>query len=257
MKKYTIAFGILLVVTIIFVFSCGSHLQQGRKKSGPSEMLVLQTNVDGKGIALEVEMRAGEHHNHPVMAVWLEDAGGNYIQTLYVSKSIANSIFGHGDKSGGAWQPGMVRRPASLPYWAHKRGIQAEDGLYIPDSQHPVPDAYSGATPPGDFVLKTKTDEPLNGKVNLMFEINQSWDWNTYWNNARFPDDYEYRSSAQPAIVYSATLDLADTDREYILQPVGHSHYSGADGSLDPDLSTLTTALDIVSEIKVRIIPSK
>ena len=58
-------------------------------------------------------------------------------------------------------------------------------------------------------------------------------------------------------MVYRATVDLSDTGKEYILTPIGHSHYSGADGSLDPDLSTLTTALDIVREIKVRIIPAE
>lgn len=256
MKKYRIGIGVMLVFISVTTHSCSSHMQQGRKKSVPAEVLVLQTNVDGKGIALEVEMRGGEHHNHPMMAIWLEDTSGQYIQTLYVNKSIATSIFGHGDNSGGAWQPGMVRRPAALPYWGHKRGIPADDGLYVPDPQHPVPDAYTGATPPGDFVLKTKTDEPVSGKVNLLFEINQSWDWNGYWNNAKFPEEYEYRTSAQPAVVYSVTLDLSDTGKEYILQPVGHSHYSGADGSLDPDLSTLTTALEIVSEIRARIIPA-
>ena len=260
MKRYNIGLVVIMVMIGAVVYAIGNGYSQSekkKKKARQSELLVLQTNVDGRGVALEVEMRAGEHHNHPMMAIWLGDNTGNYIQTLYVNKSIATSIFGHGDKSGGAWQPGMVRRPAALPYWGHKRGIQAEDGLYIPDPQNPVPDAYTGATPPGDFVLKTRTDEPLSGKVNLMFEINQSWDWNAYWSNARFPEDYEYRTSAQPAVVYSVTLDLSDTGREYVLQPVGHSHYGVADGSLDPDLSTLTTALDIVSEIKVRIIPAE
>ncbi len=257
MKRYSFALVVILVLMAVTTHSCGSHLQQGRKKSGTLEVLILQTNLGGKGVALEVQMLAGERHNHPMMAVWVEDTAGHYIQTLYVNNSVATSVYGHGDKSSGAWLPGMVRRPAALPYWGHQRGIAAPDGLFIPDPQNPVADAYTGPTPPGDFVLKTRTDEVLTGKINIMFEINQSWDWNEYWNNGLYPDDYEYRSSAQPAVVYRATVDLSDTGKEYILTPIGHSHYSGADGSLDPDLSTLTTALDIVREIKVRIIPAE
>ena len=34
---------------------------------------------------------------------------------------------------------------------------------------------------------------------------------------------------------------------------IGHSHYSGKDGNLYPDLSTLTTAVQIVKSIKVVI----
>ena len=41
-----------------------------------------------------------------------------------------------------------------LPYWSHKRGVIASDGLYMPEPENPVPDAYSGATPVKGFVLK-------------------------------------------------------------------------------------------------------
>ncbi len=259
MRKYCLGLVLILVLLGIFAYSIDSkYAQEGKKKkkkAQQTEVLVMKTNVGGQGIGLEVEMRIGEHHNHPMMAIWVEDTAGNYLQTLYVNQSVATSIYGHGDKSSGAWQPGTIRRPAALPYWGHKRGIEASDGLSIPDPLNPVPDAYTGATPPGDFILQTHTDQPITGKFNLLFEINQSWDWNDYWNNGLFPEDYEYRTSAQPAVVYCATIDLSDTDAEYVLKPIGHSHYSGADGSLDPDLSTLTTALEIISEIKVRIIP--
>jgi len=37
------------------------------------------------------------------------------------------------------------------------------------------------------------------------------------------------------------------------MKPIGHSHYSGADGSLDPDLNSLTTALQIARKITVKV----
>mgnify|MGYP001823206809 CR=1 FL=1 len=87
--------------------------------------------------------------------------------------------------------------------------------------------------------------------VNILFEINQSWDWNEYWTNDKFPGDAEYMSSSQPAVVYTVTIDLEKTDTIYTMQVAGHSHYSGKDGKLYLDISSLTTALNIAGVIKV------
>jgi hypothetical protein len=38
---------------------------------------------------------------------------------------------------------------------------------------------------------------------------------------------------------------------------VGHGHPSGASGEVFPDLSTLTTALEIVDSIKVSYVPER
>jgi len=53
--------------------------------------------------------------------------------------------------------------------------------------------------------------------------------------------------------VYEATIDLNNNKKEYVLQPVGHSHPYGATGELFEDLSTLTTAKEIAEKIVVRI----
>lgn len=227
-----------------------------RKKSdenpGTSEQIV--TNTEGKGIILEIHFQAGKHHNHPLMAIWIEDTAGNYLQSLYVAQSIAKGYFAYGDKTSGRWLPGEIRRPAALPYWAHKRGLQAEDGLYIPSSKNPLPDAYSGATPKADFILTTKTDNIPNTQfIRVLMEINQTWDWNEYWTNNKYPDNDEYKTSSQPAIVYAATIDINVKDKEYELIPIGHSHYSGDTGELFPNLSTLTTALHIAKSIRVKV----
>jgi hypothetical protein len=62
-----------------------------------------------------------------------------------------------------------------------------------------------------------------------------------------------YKTSSQPSLVYSAIIDPGSSGKEFILNPVGHGHYSGLDGSLDPDLSTLTTGLEIAKSIIVKI----
>lgn len=226
------------------------RVPQGKKaREGAQDTLV--TNVHGTGPALQVEFTKGEAHNHPLLAVWAEDLSGNYIQTLYVSRSIATSIFNYGDHSEGVWTEGVVRRPAALPYWSHKRGKKAEDGLFMPTPEDPVPDAYTGATPQQSFVLVTRLDEPVSEAFYVLLEINQPWDWNMFWTNNKYPDDEDYKSSSQPAVVYRARIDPETSGQAVPMEVIGHSHHSGRDGSLTEDVSTLTTALDIVKKVTV------
>jgi len=213
----------------------------------------FSSNPYGKGPVLEIEMLKGEGHNHPLMAIWIETLDGQYIQTLYVAESIGKGVFQHGDASRGFWKPGEIQRPAALPYWSHKRGIKNKNGLYLPTPTNPVPDAYTGPTPELSFILHTKLDEPGLKKFNLLFEINQTWDWNECWTNNKFPEDEEYKTSCQPALVYAVTIDLESPAEEYYMKPIGRSHHSGADGELYTDLETLSTALHIAKEIVVRV----
>ena len=210
-------------------------------------------NQKGTGQNLTIVFKKGAAFNHPLMAIWIEDTAGNYLQTLFVSESIGQGIFQHGDASSGKWMPGEVRRPAALPYWSHKRGIQEKDGLFIPMPDDPMADAYTGPTPQGDFTLNVRPDIPVPAPFAVLFEINQSWDWNEYWTNNKYPGDEEYKTSCQPAIVYKAliTKDLPGAD--YPLNVIGHSHYAGKDGKLYTDLSTITTALDIIGSVSVRM----
>jgi len=214
----------------------------------------FSSNPMGSGPALEIEMIRGEGHNHPLMAIWVETMEGQFVQTLYVAESIAKGMFQHGDATRGFWMPGEIQRPAALPYWSHKRGIKNEQGLYLPTPTNPVPDAYTGATPAQSFILHTKLDEPGLQKFKLLFEINQTWDWNEFWTNNKFPEDEEYKSSCQPAVVYSATIDLENPQQEYPMIIIGRSHHSGANGELFTDLETLSTSLHIAETITARIL---
>lgn len=176
-------------------------------------------------------------------------------ETLYLSQGIAHSrLLKNVD---GEWVPGEVRRPEALPVWGHHRGLRAPDGYYLPDADHPIADAVTGATPTESWVLHTRASGPAK-RFTIYVEVNQSYDWNAYYNKTRFPDDPIYSGSGQvgqPSVVYAATVDLAAPARYYALNPVGHGHPGGADG-LDPDLSTLTTALDIVDGVLLKIVPT-
>lgn len=206
---------------------------------------------------ITVEFQRGESFYYPLVAIWLEDLDGGYIQTLYVPTSVATSVFRYGEVVDGKWQAGIRRWPQTLPYWAHKRNIEASDGLYMPDPESPIPDAYSGATPTTGFVMSARTDEIVKKPLRVMLEVNQNWDWNEYWTNDKYPDDEYYKRSCQPALVYEAVIDPAMPGREVEMKPVGHSHPSGSTGELFEDLSTITTALNIADSIVVYFGKSK
>lgn len=250
------SFALMLIASFVsFGFIMASDVgQKKKKKKNDAEYELITSNVNGKGINLKVTFTRGKSHNHPMMAVWIEDVTGKYIQTLFVNQSVATSTYQYGDKKGGKWKPGVVRRPAALPYWSHKRGIKAPDGYYMPTPDDPVPDAYTGPTPQKNFILSTRPDEPLSESFNLLFEINQPWDWNKFWTNNKYPDNEHYKTSSQPALVYSVTVDPSVKDSTYTMKVIGHSHYSGADGELYTDLSTITSAMEIAESIKVHII---
>ncbi len=202
-----------------------------------------------------VQFDKGKSHNYPIMVFWLADEHGKYLQTLYVAESIGKGVFKRADRSTGKWMAGEIQRPAALPYWFHQRGILNEKGTYAPTPTKPVADAYTGATPTGSFIMHLITDQKLTGRYKVFMEINQSWDWNEFWHNNKFPDDREYKTSSQPALVYEAIIDASNTGNRVTFKAIGHSHHSGKDGSLNTDLSTITTALRIVGNCTVTILP--
>jgi len=210
-------------------------------------------NPDGKGPQVEFTFKRGESHNHPLMAVWAVDESGKYIQTLYVAESLGKGIFGHGDTSTGKWLPGEIRRPAALPVWSHSRGVKEADGLFLPTSRTPIADAYTGATPMGSFVLAAKMDNEAPERFYVMFEINQTWDWNEYWHNNRFPDNEEYKTSCQPSLIYRAMIDLSDPQEQYTLELIGRGHHAGENGDIIDELESMSSALNITREVYVKV----
>jgi len=243
---------ILIVVTAIALSACSTGSL--KKQSGaPEENTTIVTNPKGKGPEIVVDLKKGESFYYPLFAIWLEDADGKYIQTLYVAKAVGTGLFKYARQEGNKWISEEKRAPQTLPYWAHKRGIKATDGLFVPDAKTPVPDAYTGATPITSFVLTSRADGPLPSRFRVVLEINQNWDWNEYWTNDKHPDDENYKLSCQPALVYEALIDTKALEESYTMSPVGHSHYSGKTGEIYTDLSTLTTAMKIVETVTVKV----
>lgn len=242
----------IIVILAVILTACSAGPSATNKKDRHI-LEGIETNRSGSGPGLEIMFYGGPSLYYPLMAVWLESEEGRYIQTLFVPKSIATGVFRYGSQAGSKWVEAAKRAPQTLPYWSHKRGIQAPDGLYMPDPENPVPDAYSGATPTSSFSLKTRADAELPLKFRVMFEINQNWDWNDYWTNDKFSGDKYYLFSAQPAVVYECLVDMNNISGSYLMKPAGHSHPTGATGELFTDMNTLTTALHIADSIVVSV----
>jgi hypothetical protein len=238
----------ILLIGLLFAGCASQQNISDSKETISTSPKTINTN-------LEFEITAGKSHNYPSFAIWIEDLDGNYIETLYVTEYFAKGVFGHGELEPGKWknESGEARRPATLPYWSHKRNQKANDGLYAPAPETAVPDALTGATPKGNFVLETGTKMSNDKSYRVLFEVNQPWDSNEYWTNNKFPDDMDYKSSLQPALIYATVVTSNPAEKEYFLNPIGHAHYSGRDGKLYTDLTTITTAKNIFSKVKVII----
>jgi hypothetical protein len=246
---------LLTPVIVLFILLIGMHACQPTRQTKPIEndVTTIMKVYNEAGDYFNVSLKPGKHHNYPTFAIWMEDMEANPIQTVFVTQSIASGYYRYGDAGDGKWLkvPGEAIRPAALPYWLHRK--ESFDGTvaHMPTTNKPFPDAYTGATPPGKAFIKVFPEENMPQKFRLLLEVNQPWDWNDYWTNNKYPGNANYRTSAQPSLVYAVTIDRNDNQNTYHLNPIGHGHYDGSDGMLYTDLTTINTALEIFENIIV------
>lgn len=238
---------------------------------------------DARG-RLVLSVKDGKHWRHsfrvmlvarvvtePQMAFWLEDTAGNFVATVYVTHRAATDDW----KASLGEDRSSLRRPSALPVWRRRHragGVQpastcadcharrrAED-----KSTHgnEALDAITGATPPAGFAREWMIPPGLKpGVYVLTAEVNQSRDFTDVYRANLEESDPNYSGgkagSGQPSLVWQGTIDLGAGPALATLKPVGHGHPAGADGEIVMDLSTLTTALDIVESIKVSYIPAE
>jgi hypothetical protein len=188
-----------------------------------------------------------ELKNPPQIAIWTEDMSGNYLSTIYVTHRIAAE----------AWRSNKGnRRKEALPAWSYARGVRYPDGLYLPTKDEPLVDGISGATPKGSFDVKIRP-EGGPGQFVVKVELNQSTDWNENYPKDAKEGEAGYsggeEGSGQPAVVYSAAIDLSSPAKSYTATLSGHSSPDGTDGEIVPDTSSLTSALKITNGITITI----
>ena len=162
-----------------WIYNWGNEFrnQQLGKKESSFNYEHINVSQDMHGTELTIEVKKGKSFQYPLFAIWAEDTLGNYLETLYVSRVISSSKFDYGKKVDDVWTADIIRRPESLPYWAHKRGIKEKDGYYLPLEHTSDLDGVSGATPTDNFIITTK-QKTYTKSFNIFLEVNQSYDWN-------------------------------------------------------------------------------
>ena len=176
------------------------------------------------------------------MAIWLTDEQGVFLDTVYVTRKVAKKGLGNrrgelDDKWGGA-------RLSALPVWAFNRGVDYGNGNFYPPKNKPLPDAISSATPKaGEFVWEWKPKQALKpGKYFYYIEVNKSFDENEHHNYSWY--------RGQPSVVWRGSIQTGNQVSKSEAKVLGHGNVAGEDGKINPDLSTLTTSLELIEKFE-------
>lgn len=179
------------------------------------------------------------------MAVWIEDTDGRYLSTGLRYPQILHAVVGRVGR-----QPAQGESAALVSC----AGRALCRRTVLPTKRDPLADGISGATPRESYELKVTPQGGLRRFI-VKFEVNHSTDFNEFYSESAREGDPGWsggkEGSGQPALVYAADVDLDSGDGVFAAAPVGHGSPDGSDGSLSPDLSTLTSALHILERITV------
>lgn len=91
----------------------------------PSVYALARTNKSEKSVSISLEWSRIQSHGSNQLAIWVEDAEGNYITTIFATKFTAAG--------------GYIERPVSLSDWVAKSGFK--------NASREEVDAISGSTP--------------------------------------------------------------------------------------------------------------
>ncbi|BBN82202.1 hypothetical protein PA25_21870 [Pseudoalteromonas sp. A25] len=280
---YLLASPFLALPPAMQVYTWGQTLKAADKADQDKEHKYVERAItpdNASGQTITIELKKGPYFMWPQYAFWLETLEGEFVQPLYVTQAIATNNFTNKvskadpeqvftdhlligenaigrDALVGGQEPETKdtrMRPESLPVFLHQLGVQASNGYFLPTDNKLVVDGFSGATMTDNFIYSIQLSNALTGKYRIRFEINHSFDYNSYYSSDRFPDDPIYSGdgyTAQPSLIYQAELDFDQPNKLQQMQLIGHGHHSGKNGNVHSDLSNFTSALELVDRILV------
>jgi len=208
-----------------------------------------QVLAEGKNTQQDFSFTIGLAEKKCQMAIWLTDEKGVFVDTVYVTEKVAKK--GLGNRGGGLDDFWGGSRLSVLPVWAHQKGVDYGGGNFYPPEERPLPDAITSATPKaGEFVRVWRPNKPLKpGKYFFYVEVNRSFDKNKHHKHSWY--------RGQPSVVLRGELVVGDQVSESKAKIVGHGHTVGADGNINPDVSTLSTALKLIDKVEAVYSPRK
>lgn len=214
---------------------------------------------------LLIDVKSGKHFWNPQVVIWVEDTLGHFLETLFITESTARGLFMSGrtaenfrsfddPKNGEEFSPEELRLVDALPYWSHRRDKEVLPGFYAPIYIDPEIDGMTGATPQGNFYVRSEVSDTLQA-FDIWLEVNVAFDDNEYYSEYDFPDDSLYHGGTgllgQPSLIYQARIDRTSPNQFQLMTLMGHAHHSGRTGELYRDLSTITTAKRILDRVVV------
>lgn len=188
-------------------------------------IFAIVVSVMGLAFAKELTVSVGAGKNwkqkmNPQCGIWLEDADGEFVRTLFVTTRASRKNWIFGPKEG---------RPESLPVWYGADGKQEDF------------DAVTRATPKGGMIFTFSVEDDKDYLIKA--EFNNSFDYN---------EAYTKKNSGvngQPSVVYGARIPAGFTE-EIRLEFLGTGSVDGSDCVIH-EAEGLTTAENIVQCIAV------
>lgn len=197
---------------------------------------------------LEIRIRINEKLVHesnfgesPTFAIWLENPETNKIRPVYVTYRAAEND----------WE-GKAEIPVALPKWFEIQKVRTNSGSNLDDV-----DGYSGATPePGYFTVNANLDP--DSKWIYWIEVNLAGDFNEYYPiNIEGEHDMDEFLSGQPAILYRSEEFTAIIGKTVKVSVVGMTISGSANGNIIQPLKGITTATEILDEIRISVVKPK
>jgi hypothetical protein len=159
-----------------------------------------------------------------IYVIWLENVEGE-IQHIYVCQRLLPGA-----------DTTITDRDSALPFW-HLNRYDASNSDIVADV-----DAVTGATERNtDFTVSAVIDDRMGDQFTIYFEIDQAFQFNDFFTGS------PYQITDQPAVLYSADVDLGSSTTEYTLNPLGFSpmyEYS----VYEPTLNLTTADQDAVDD---------
>ena len=261
-KRRRIAFAIGLPATLALlvllglppastVIDTGYALRNmGGVTDGDFEVIRTRVGSD-EGLPLRLSVRAGRHYEsdpqplflgltylYPQMVFWAEDDDGNFLGTLYVTRAISIRASSAPTRS--------PTRSSAAPKRCRCGRIAVAGPTMTawlsPARQHRVRRHHRAhaARPLRPRVPSAGRERPragVHGDQSLLR-------LQRLLASGALPGRCGVLgngSSGQPSLVYMAELDV-DAGERFALEPIGHGHHSGRDGSLTPELDGFDTA---------------
>ncbi len=161
--------------------------------------------------------KAGEEAEKSV-AIWVETKSGSMIETLYISEGLRFS-------EDVGWEGGEVKRGEILPVWRNRYTAICGVG---PDGLH---DAISGPTKNHKFDLANNLSS--RDAFAVYVEVNVAGD-------------------EQPSVLYVGLVDPESTNPYTLLSLLGTGEGAFKSGSINYDLSDLSSVRGVVDKVLVR-----